>query len=107
MSFPDLGWLFYVVNLWLELTRLVIITDIGWLFLFIPDIGLLSKDYPCQSEFDGNVVIEAWKYPPVAKMGETPQWVDKLSLAISLRDDDDPRVEGEVERLLNEMKWKV
>ena len=59
------------------------------------------------NEFDGNVVIEAWKYPPVAKMGESPQWVDKLSLAISLRYDDDPRVEGEVERLLNEMKWKV
>ena len=59
------------------------------------------------NEFDGNVVIEAWKYPPVAKMNETPHWVDKLSLFISLRDDDDPRVEGEVERLLNEMKWKV
>ncbi len=59
------------------------------------------------NEFDGNVVIEAWKYPPVAKMGKMPQWVDKLSLAISLRDDDDPRVEGEVERLINEMKWKV
>ena len=60
-----------------------------------------------QNGFDGNVVIEVWKYPPVAKMGEPPQWVDKLSLAVSLRDDDDPRVEGEVERLLNEMKWKV
>ena len=59
------------------------------------------------NEFDGNVVIEAWKYPTVVKMGEMPQWVDKLSLAISLRDDDDSRVEGEVERLLNEMKWKV
>lgn len=59
------------------------------------------------NEFDGNVIIEAWKYPPVAKTGEKPQWVDKLSLAISLRDDDDPRVEGEVERLIDEMKWKV
>lgn len=59
------------------------------------------------NEFDGNVIIEAWKYPLVAKTGEKPQWVDKLSLAISLRDDDDPRVEGEVERLINEMKWKV
>lgn len=59
------------------------------------------------NEFDGNVIIEAWKYPPIAKTGEKPQWVDKLSLAISLRDDDDPRVEGEVERLINEMKWKA
>ncbi|MBQ9436046.1 MAG: hypothetical protein IJU33_07975 [Bacteroidales bacterium] len=59
------------------------------------------------NEFDGNVIIEAWKYPPVEKMGENPQWVDKLSLAISLRDEDDPRIEGEVERLINEMEWKA
>jgi hypothetical protein len=32
--------------------------------------------------------------------------VDKLSLAISLKDDDDPRVEKEVERLISEMTWK-
>jgi hypothetical protein len=55
------------------------------------------------NEFDGNVIIEAWKYPPVAKMGETPQWVDKLSLALSLRDDDDPRVEKEVELMIEKL----
>lgn len=55
--------------------------------------------------FDGNILIEVWKYPPVAKLGETPVWVDRLSLALSLKDDDDPRVEGEVERMINEMKW--
>ena len=38
--------------------------------------------------------------------GRDNEWVDKLSLAISLRDDDDPRVEGEIERLINELKWK-
>ena len=55
------------------------------------------------NEFDGNVVVEAWKYPPVAKMGETPQWVDKLSLALSLHDDDDPRVEKEVELMIENL----
>ena len=55
------------------------------------------------NEFDGNVVVEAWKYPPVAKMGETPQWVDKLSLALSLHDDDDPRVEKEVELMIEKL----
>ena len=55
------------------------------------------------NEFDGNVVIEAWKYPPVAKMGETPQWVDKLSLAFSLHDDDDPCVEKEVELMIEKL----
>ena len=55
------------------------------------------------NEFDGNVVIEAWKYPPIAKMDVIPQWVDKLSLALSLRDDDDPRVEKEVEYMIKKL----
>lgn len=58
------------------------------------------------NEYDGDILIEAWKYPPVVMKGGTPDWVDKLSLALSLRDDNDPRVEGEVERLIDEMVWK-
>ena len=58
------------------------------------------------NEFDGNIIIEAWKYPPVTNIGTETEWVDRLSLAISLREDADPRVEGEVERLINEIEWK-
>lgn len=58
------------------------------------------------NEFDGNIIIEAWKYPPVTATGVKAEWVDKLSLAISLHEDEDPRVEGEVERLINETEWK-
>lgn len=58
------------------------------------------------NEFDGNVMIEVWKYPVVSIIGSDNEWVDKLSLAISLREDDDPRVEGEVERLIHEIEWK-
>ncbi|HRL64800.1 MAG TPA: hypothetical protein PKW64_11035, partial [Segatella copri] len=58
------------------------------------------------NEFDGNIIIEAWKYPPVTTIGTKAEWVDRLSLAISLREDEDPRVEGEVERLINEIEWK-
>ena len=58
------------------------------------------------NKFDGNIIIEAWKYPPVTATGVKAEWVDKLSLAISLREDEDPRVEGEVERLINEIEWK-
>lgn len=58
------------------------------------------------NQFDGNFLIEAWKYPPVTKIGEKAEWVDRLSLAISLRDEQDERVEGEVERLINEIEWK-
>ena len=59
------------------------------------------------NEFDGEILIEAWKYPPVSKDGAKAEWVDKLSLAISLKGDDDPRVEKEVERLINELEWKA
>lgn len=58
------------------------------------------------NEFDGNIIIEAWKYPPVTAIGTKAEWVDRLSLAISLSEDEDPRVEGEVERLINEIEWK-
>lgn len=58
------------------------------------------------NEYDGDILIEAWKYPPVVMKGEIPNWVDKLSLALSLREDTDPRVEGEVDRLIDEMVWK-
>ena len=59
----------------------------------------------CPNEFDGNIIIEAWKYPPVTSIGTKAEWVDRLSLAVSLRDDDDPRVEGEIERIINEIEW--
>ena len=59
------------------------------------------------NEFDGNISIEAWKYPPVTKIGTEAEWVDRLSLAVSLREDADPRVEGEVERLINDIEWNA
>lgn len=39
-------------------------------------------------------------------MDSVPEWVDRLSVVLSLKDDPDPRVEGEVERIINEMEWK-
>lgn len=57
------------------------------------------------NEFDGDVMIEIWKYPVVSIKGCENKWVDKLSLVLSLTDDHDPRVEGEVEYVINEMKW--
>lgn len=57
------------------------------------------------NEFDGNIILEVWKYPPVAPIDETPQWVDKLSLVLSLQDDHNPRVEKEVEYIIDTMQW--
>ena len=44
--------------------------------------------------------VEIWKYPPIVKEDE---YVDKLSLFLSLRDDKDPRVEKELEIMINKM----
>ena len=57
------------------------------------------------NEFDGNIIIEIWKYPPVCRKGETEIYVDRLSLALSLNHDEDPRVEEEVEQLIKQVKW--
>ena len=69
--------------------------------MLIDNKALVNKN-----EFDGRVMIEVWKYPAVSSLGSTAEWVDKLSLVISLREDPDPRVEGELERVMNEMEWK-
>lgn len=65
-----------------------------------------SNALVCLNKYDGNILIEVWKYPPVGIKDERQEWVDRLSLAISLKEDKDPRVEGEVERLINETEWK-
>lgn len=58
------------------------------------------------NEFDGETIIEIWKYPVVSRLQSSPEWVDRLSLALSLREDEDPRVEDEVEKMINNFKWK-
>lgn len=45
--------------------------------------------------------IEIWKYPP---LGNTV-YVDKLSLYLTLKEDNDPRVEKELEIMMNQIKW--
>lgn len=57
------------------------------------------------NEFDGNIIIEIWKYPPVCRKGDSERYVDRLSLVLSLSHDEDPRVEEEVEQLIKQMKW--
>ena len=57
--------------------------------------------------YDGNVVIEAWKYPIVTSNTAKPELADPLSLIISLRDDSDPRIENEIELLINKLTWKA
>lgn len=45
--------------------------------------------------------IEIWKYPPLGDDG----YVDRLSLYLTLKEDKDPRVEKELEIMMEEIKW--
>ena len=57
-----------------------------------------------QNQYDGNYVVEVWKYPPLT--ADEDNYVDRLSLILSLREDNDPRVENEEEYLIDRMIWK-
>lgn len=57
------------------------------------------------NEFDGSTIIEIWKYPVVTELNSKAECVDKLSLALSLKDNNDPRVEQAVEQMINNFKW--
>lgn len=47
--------------------------------------------------YEGTFCIEVWKYEPI---NSNSKFVDKLSLALSLQDDQDPRVSKEVEQMI-------
>lgn len=53
------------------------------------------------SQFEDIQRVEIWKYPAIAKDG----FVDRLSLYLTLKDDADPRVQKELEIMINEMPW--
>lgn len=55
--------------------------------------------------YDGNIIIEVWKHPVVWDVANKSKWVDRLSLVLSLRDDEDPRVQKEVEQIISDFKW--
>ena len=52
------------------------------------------------NEFDGNFKVEIWKYPPIGE-----DVVDRLSLYLSLEEDQDPRVHKEIESMFESI-WK-
>ncbi len=51
------------------------------------------------NEVEGNVEIELWEYPPISDNGI----VDKLSLYLTLKEDNDPRVEGELKQMIEKI----
>lgn len=60
-----------------------------------------KSSIPELHSFESPQRIEIWKYPPLGPSG----YVDKLSLFLTLKDDNDPRVEKEIEIMMNEIRW--
>lgn len=65
-----------------------------------------SEAFENPNIYDGDFIIEVWRYPAIGLIDEKAQWVDKLSLALVLQDDNDPRVEKEVEQMIKDIQWK-
>lgn len=65
-------------------------------------VNLKAKDTPFigMNPWDGAYRVEIWKYPPISKDGV----VDRLSLALTLMSDEDPRVQKEL-KLMLEALW--
>ena len=59
-----------------------------------------DKDFVGINPYEGNYCVEIWKHEPIPT---NSQYVDKLSLALSLQDDHDPRVEKEVEQMIEQI----
>jgi len=51
------------------------------------------------NRIEGNIKIEVWKYLPISKDG----FVDKLSLYLTLKEDKDPRIEKELELMIDKL----
>ena len=60
------------------------------------------KEFESSSEgvnnYEGDIKIEVWKYPPISD-----DFVDKLSLYLTLKEDKDPRVEKELKIMISKL----
>ena len=56
------------------------------------------------NEIEGLYKIEIWKYP-TSMPNQENGFVNKLSLFLSMKNEPDPRIEKELEIMIEEMKW--
>ena len=70
-----------------------------------PDFLSLKKEKKITtiSDYDGDYIIELWRYNP-GKIA-TSNWVDPLSLYLCYKDAADEREEMALEQLLEKVKW--
>lgn len=55
------------------------------------------------SPFEGSVRLELWKYSPSAIMEN--EYIDPLSMALCYKEEDDERVQGEIDRMIQDKIW--
>lgn len=59
-----------------------------------------KDDFVGANPYEGKYCVEIWKHEPIPTDN---RYVDKLSLALSLQDDHDPRVEKEVKQMIEQI----
>ena len=62
--------------------------------------GALKSDFSFLNPIEGRYRVEVWSYSPIPSENET---VDKLSLALSMGDTDDPRIEKEKKSMMMDL----
>ena len=62
--------------------------------------GKENENFKNLNPIEGQYKIECWKYHPIESDMQT---VDKISLALSLKETDDPRIEKEVETMMKKL----
>ena len=71
-------------------------------FAALSSEALKRKDIVEVPRESASVRLELWHYRPAFIHGDR---IDPLSLVLSLADDQDDRVQGEIEDVLEEFKW--
>ena len=61
-----------------------------------------QKEFVGMNKIEGDIKVEVWKYPAIDSGSGV---VDRISLSLALAYDHDPRVEQEVERMMEGMVW--
>lgn len=57
------------------------------------------------NDIEGLYTIEIWRYPTTMPFQEDNGVVDKLSLYLAMKDEADPRIEKELDIIIEEMAW--
>jgi hypothetical protein len=68
---------------------------------------ILSKqnNSPVYDKLHGNYKIEVWHYDPMILVSKNQKIADRLSVYLSLKDDEDERLQFALKQMINDIKW--